>query len=384
MKTKKLSPWLLLAATFMVGIVMEVLPTSMASAAQITNRSLTLEAGAAAGGSKPSGVVKHLFSFTLPAEGALGSMKLEYCTTAAAVPNGVDCNTPTGLDTTGATLGAMNGVTWSQLKASLTDGAVNGSPYLVRTGAAPWGGGDVTVELDGVTNPQDANTTFFVRLSTYASTDATGTPVDSGSVAASTATPIELSGTMPESLVFCTGATVGLNAGSVPDCTTATSGTIAFNQLFSPSDTATATSQMAASTNAGTGYAITVNGPTLTSGSNTITALAPVGGTGGASIHGKSQFGLNLKANTSAVAASFPGNSAELAPASNGSNYLGTANTGYDTADDFRFASGETVAKSAAGTDSQIYTASYIVNVPGNQPAGTYASTLTYICTATF
>lgn len=91
------------------------------------------------------------------------------------------------------------------------------------------------------------------------STDTTGVVLHKETVAASTAEPIILDGTMPESLVFCTGETIGLTS-SVPDCGTATDGAISFNQLFSPIPTATATSQMAASTNAGSGYAITVNG----------------------------------------------------------------------------------------------------------------------------
>lgn len=39
----------------------------------------------------------------------------------------------------------------------------------------------------------------------------------------------------------------------------------------------------------------------------------------------------------------------------------------------------------SVGTGSgQIFTVSYIVNVPGSQPAGNYTTTLTYICTPTF
>ena len=34
--------------------------------------------------------------------------------------------------------------------------------------------------------------------------------------------------------------------------------------------------------------------------------------------------------------------------------------------------------------EAQVYTASYIVNVAGNTYAGTYTTTLTYICTPTF
>jgi hypothetical protein len=189
---------------------------------------------------------------------------------------------------------------------------------------------------------------------------------------------------MPESLVFCTGGTVTTTAG-VPDCATVTSGAIAFNQLFSPTDTATATSQMAASTNAGSGYIITVNGPTLTSGSNTITATHTLAG-GDLGIRGISQFGTNLKANTTTT--SNPAVGTEVAPAANGTNYKGEATTGYSTVDHFRFLTGDTIADSAnggaGGTDAQIFTNSYIVNVPGSQPAGTYTTTLTYICTPTF
>jgi hypothetical protein len=109
-------------------------------------------------------------------------------------------------------------------------------------------------------------------------------------------------------------------------------------------------------------------------------------GSATAGVHGVSQFGLNLKANTTAT--SNPAVGTEVAPASNGTNYRGQAVTGYATADTFKFNSTDSVANSASGgaggSDAQIFTASYIVNVPGSQPAGTYTTTLTYICTPTF
>ena len=352
-------------------LVAQIFPAVPASAAQITNRSLTLQAGATDGGSKPGGVVNHLFAFTLPTAGNVGSIKFQYCTTASGA-----CTMPVGLVTTSATIGTESGATGFTMV-----NATNGSPYLTRTAASISANTAVSYQLLTVTNPTATNTTFFVRLSSYASTDTTGAATDTGTVTASTASQIVLSGTMPESLVFCTGATVGLTAG-VPDCSTATSGAISFNQLFSPTDTATATSQLAASTNAGAGYVVTVNGPTLTSGSNTVSAMAAAA----AGVHGVSQFGINLKANTTAT--SNPAIGTEVAPAANGTNYRGQAATNYNTVDNFRFVSGDAVAKSdnggAGGTDAQIFTASYIVNVPGSQPAGTYTSTLTYICTPTF
>ncbi len=363
-----------------LGLALQEFLIGSVSAAQITNRSLTLQAGATDGGSKPGGVVKHLFAFTLPSTINLGSVELLYCTLPGALTD--PCTLPTGLVTTSATLGTETGVTnWTLVNTT------NGEPYLTRTAASFTGA--LTVQLLSVTNPTATNTTFFVRIGSFTSTNITTGLTDTGTVAASTANPIILSGTMPESLVFCTGATVSETAG-VPDCSTATSGAINFNALFSPTATAWATSQMAASTNAGFGYTITVNGSTMTSGANTITAI---GGTATTSQLGVRQFGMNLVADTT-PAINYTGlvGAGSITPASDGVNYMAAASANFNTLNNYAFndTALNTVAKSdngtgtSAPTDAQIVTASYIVNVSGNQPAGTYTTTLTYICTPTF
>lgn len=349
------------------------LPTT-ANAAQITDRKLTLMAGDTNGdttnaGAMASGVVKHQFTFDLPSSTNVGSIQFLYCTLAADA-----CSTPAGLDTTSATLDAQTGTTGFTM-----DNTTNGEPFITRT-AASVTPGTVSYTLNNITNPSTNNESFFVRITSFASIDATGTPTDQGTVAASTSEQIYLSGIMPESLVFCTGATIDITPliTGVPDCSTATAGTIAFNQAFSPTDTATSSSQMFASTNAGSGFAITVNGPTLTSGSNTIAGM----GATGPVIHGVGQFGLNLKLNTTATSATPVG--AEISQPSNGTNFQAAPATDYGTVDEFKFVPGDVVAESPAGTDSQIITVSYIANVPGSLPAGTYVTTLTYICTPTF
>ena len=357
----------------MFGLLAGMLTPRSVSAAQITTRSLTLQAGTASGGSMPGGTVNHFYTFTVPNIGTpnVGSIQFLYCTLAAGA-----CTMPTGLNSTTATMGTQSGATGFTLVNT-----TNGAPYITRAAASINASTALTYQLLDVINPTTTNQTFFVRISTFSSTNATGAPIDTGTVAASTATQITLTGTMPESLVFCTGGTVGTTVG-VPDCSTATSGAVAFNQLFSPTDTATARSQMAASTNAGTGYNITINGPTLTSGANTVSAMAA----STAGVRGTSQFGLNLKANT--IITSTPIIGTEVAPAANGTNYKGQALIGYSAIDTFKFGSTDSVANSsnggAGGTDAQIFTVSYIVNVPGSQPAGTYTTTLTYICTPTF
>lgn len=340
---------------------------SQANAAQITNRSLTLVAGTTDGGSKPGGVVNHKFTFTTTSA-TIGSIKLEYCTTASVTT----CTLPLGVSTSTATLTGASG--WASGATINTSTA--GAPYITKSPAA---GGTMTFQLNGVTNPTAANYTFFVRITTYSLAALGGVIVDTGTVAASTATPIVLTGTMPESIIFCTGDTVAVN------CATAGTGTINFNQLFSPLDTATASSQFSASTNALSGYAVTVNGATLTSGSNQVTAMAAAG----VGVRGTSQFGMNLAVNTATTSTVPVG--AAITPTSDGTNLRALAATGYNTPDTFKFTSGDVIARSdqptpgtAGPTNSQVYTVSYMVNVPGNLPAGTYSTVLTYICTATF
>ena len=320
----------------------------------------------------PSGTVNHQFNFTIPTTANVGSVQFEYCTTTEGT-----CTLPTGLSTSSATAGTQTGATGFTINTGTA-----GKPYLTRTAASVTAATAVSLQLNGVVNPSTVGT-FFVRIQTYTAAALGGTVTDSGVVAASTAQQIVLTGTMPESLIFCTGGTVAANCGS------STSGNISFNQLFSPPDTATASSQMAASTNAAQGYVITVNGPTLTSGSATIPGWATP--TSAGTTRGISSWGMNLRANTATTSAVPVG--ADLTAASNGTDLKGQPTTDYNVIDSFKSVTGNVVANSSydgttnttpGPTNSQVYTASYAVNVAGNQLAGTYVSTLTYICTPTF
>ncbi|HEU5005003.1 MAG TPA: hypothetical protein VFT49_02885 [Candidatus Saccharimonadales bacterium] len=361
-------------------ILGSALPNKTASAAQITPRKLILEGIGAVGGSTPGGTVNHHFVFTAPGSTAIQSIKFTYCTQArVALP----CTTPTNMDATNATVGTLTGTTgWTKQASSANS-------YTLTNAAAVDVSAGAEITLDGVKNTTDANTAFYVDITTYTSTDATTGATDDGWVAAATANQIQLSGTMPESLVFCAGSTIGLDTNSLPDCTQANNAVVDFNQLFSPSDTSFATSQLAASTNAGNGYSITVNGPTLTSGSNTI---SPMDGTtnGPTSVKGTSQFGLNLVVNDSSPYTGAPviTGSADITPASSTSTLRGEPKTDYASNGSFKYIDGDAIADSshggAGGTDMQMYTVSYIVNVDGAQQAGTYTTTLSYICTAQF
>jgi len=374
---------------------------------QMTSRSLTLQNGATDGGSKPSGVVNHEFQFTIPSGvGIVKSILFHYCKEVGGssgttdIDQGGACTTPTGLSTTSATSGAATSASLDSINVG-----TNGSPYFNSTSGIDTGSGaqTVTAQFDTVTNPDgtdcagtNGNCTFYVAILAYDTVGGTGTLLSSGTVAASVSQQIQLTGTMPESLIFCTGGQIQLNGSNIPDCTTATSGSISFNKLFSPSSTAFATSQMAASTNALSGYAITVSGATMKNGSNTITAI---GGTSklSSSTVGSNAFGLNLVADTDA-AASTPAltiPSANINPTSNGATggLWGAASTNFNTDSSYAFddtglnnvaASDYSQPGTAEPTNGQIYTATYMVNVAANLPAGSYTTTLTYICTPTF
>lgn len=410
------------AMTLVTGLVMQVaFPAGIASAAQpiVSQRSLTLEAGASCGGSAPSGAtypgcagtVKHLFNFSLDGNGSatpddIGSISFQYCTTGEPVTGGIGCFAPQGIDVSGATLsndgGSLSGFTSLTTSANEDSNDPNGNTVVntitigLPTKATLATTTALTKEFSGIINPSTTNQTFYVRIYAYSTlTPGTLSPLDPnlsdyGTVAASTANPIILNGTMPESLLFCTGQTI-TETNNVPDCSSATSGNISFNALFSPTSTAWATSQMAASTNAGSGYSITVNGTTLKSGlTNSIAAINTAGGD--ISRPGTAQFGMNIAqddAPNAAIPAPLPASAGITTPTGNSfyhAEALAPYNTGGDaTTAKYYYASGDSVADSTAqASDPQVFTATYMVNVPGHQPAGGYTTTLTYICTATF
>lgn len=297
-------------------------------------------------------VASHVISATTATGSSIGSIKFEFCKTVSGA-----CVIPDDMVTTGATLTAQSGATGFTI-----NNGTNGAPYLTRVAAMVTAGTALSYTLGNVLNPSVTNSTFYVRITTYSGTNGATGPVDNGTVAASTATPIQLTGVTPEILIFCVGITI------TSDCTTVSGNSIDFGD-FDPLTTRTATSVMQATTNAGNGYTVTVNGTTLASGTNTIPALV----TQTASNTGQSQFGMNLRDNAT------PNVGSNVSGAGSGS---ATAN--YGTADAYRFVTGDAVATAGAPSDANTFTSSYIVNIGGAQPAGVYTATMTYICTASF
>jgi hypothetical protein len=304
-------------------------------------------------GSSGQGVTtSYTANMTTATTANIGSIKFQFCDSATGT-----CNLPGGVVTTSSTLSAQSGATGFTLQ----NGA-NGAPYITRAAANLNSGTPLSYTLSTITNPAAANTTYYVRITTYTGSDGATGPTDNGTVAMSTAQPVQLTGVTPEILVFCVGTSIG------SDCTSVAGNTIDFGD-FSPVATRTGTSVMQAQTNAANGYSITVNGTTLSSGANTIAAMAAQAG----SVPGTGQFGLNLRANATPAVGSEPSGTG-----------TGTFTANYGSADNYRFVTGDSVASAGVPTNANTFTSSYIANIGGAQAAGVYTATMTYICTASF
>jgi hypothetical protein len=321
-----------------------------ASAAQLGNRFLQLSS------SQVSDTANYLLGFQLSTAGTLGSIDIQFC--ASDPFPGDPCTVPPGLDATGAVLATQSGPTGFAISNASTANEIilTRAPGFAAVGPARY-------EFTNVVNPSTAGT-YYVRVQTFATNDASGPASDYGGIAiAYLLNEVSINVTVPPYLLFCTGVTIpGLN------CTNATGDFIDFGEL-SASKASSGSSQMLIATNAGQGYSITVAGPTMTSGVNVINGLT----TGDVSRPGTGQFGFNLRANTTP-----PDGNNPIGPGT------GTPTAAYNQPNFYRLNSGDVIASNTGPEDLHEFTASYIVNVPPGQAPGIYVTTLTYIALATF
>ncbi|MFH2136534.1 MAG: hypothetical protein ABII19_02800 [Patescibacteria group bacterium] len=129
------------------------------------------------------------------------------------------------------------------------------------------------------------------------------------------------------------------------------------------SDAEVAAHTMSVATNATDGYAVTYNGATLTSGSDTITVASITGDDDGTP--GTEQFGLSISTSGDATIAA-----------------------GYDNATPADWAwvasTTTTIVSEIVPTATETFSAYYLGNIATTTEPGTYTSTITYIATGTF
>ena len=354
-KLKRLSVGLLphrlaIGHTVLLLLCSFVIFTAQASAViRFTNRSLFIQ------DPTPGTTTQYKVSLTYTTQTTVGSIDMLFCTDP--IPTD-PCDPPAGLDVSNAVLSNQTGETGYSADITASNHIVlSRNPDMV--GQTP-----STYTFDNVVNPTDMSHSFSIRLSDYASTDATGPIIDLGSILSEIELGISIETQVPPMLLFCVGQAVDLGCSS-------TNGIHYQNLGNLSSDTTLYTqSQMSAATNASQGYVITANGPTMEAGTHIINAL----GTQTASAPGNSQFGINLRENSSpAVGADPVGNSTDA-----------VVSSGYDNPNEYMYHDGDMVASASAVSLFRRFTVSYIINVPPDLRPGDYTTTITYICTGRF
>lgn len=345
-KKYSLSVFIVVLSTLLMGTVLSF---GSASALPLPDRSLRI------GSIDPGATTSHAFTFSYGTTStSVGSVMFEYCTSPLAQ---ITCDAPPGMDASGAILSDQSG----EVGFFVLNGQTN-RIILTRAPAQPPLINPSAYTFDNIVNPTGQYKTFYVRITTYASLDGSGVPIDFSAVANSTAGKVFISSEVPPYLKFCVGIALG------NDCSSADESVVDLGTL-TPNIASQGESQMIAATNAEFGIAIAVYGSTMTSGNNTISALS----TPTLSAPGNAQFGMNLRENSNPDIGQEPSGAGIANP------------TGpYNIPNRFTFTSGDVVATSPSVTDTRKFTSSYIVNIPPTQPPGVYTSTLTYICTATF
>jgi hypothetical protein len=201
-------------------------------------------------------------------------------------------------------------------------------------------------------------------MTSHATSDASGPHINFGSVKGQVGDGITINTQVPPMLIFCAARTVEIGCGE-------TDGTY-FTDMgnLSEDTTLTAQSQMAAGTNATAGFVISVNGTSMTAGTNVINEMD----TPGSSEAGANQFGINLVEN--------PQTGVGLNPEGTWANAQPTAN--YSQPDIFKYTPGDVIAESTNVSLMKKFTVSYIVNVSPSLRAGVYTTTINFIASGRF
>jgi len=149
------------------------------------------------------------------------------------------------------------------------------------------------------------------------------------------------------------------------------SGNVSFGD-FSAGTAATSTATFQVLDYTSYGYIVQIIGNPPSKGAHTLTAMS----TTGPSVVGIEQFGINTVANTLPISLG--------ANPDNGQFGYGQAATNYNTSNNYRYVSGETIALGPKSSGLTAYTISYIINVNSLTPGGLYTGGQTLLCTGTY
>lgn len=300
--------------------------------------------------------VTYQLGFDTPTSDTVGSVELELCSNDPFP--GTSCTVPAGLDVSGASLLAQSGTNDFLIDV----GSTNAHKIVFSRTPSVVAATSYMFEFNNVVNPSSAGSEY-ARIRIFSAPSGGGTVNDSSGLAFVINADLTISTQVPPHIDLCVGVTV---VGS--DCSTVVGDTIDLG-ILKTNATATGTSQFMAATNADNGYTITLSGSTMTSGNNLITPLNSLT----TSNPGINQFGMNLRKNTVPNIGAEPTGVGTAAPIGN-----------YAIPDNFTYKSGDVIVSVAGPDNFRKFTATYIINIDDKQPAGFYATTVSFIALGNF
>jgi hypothetical protein len=391
--------WSILLASFLTSFITLLLPLTANATGEISSRSITMSTSAA------SAAATYKLAFT-PVSNA-EELIVDFCSNDPLVGDVCDFSS--------ATVPTIGSGIASNVGTAAQDGS--GTPiHTIRvTGLTMTGGTPFTINFTaGITNPS-TNVSFYARVLTYAtgnssgytpantsgSTPVSGTYIDSGGVALSTAANISITSKVFETLAFCVYEGSSCSGGSAPALILGNSTTDALSTTgaYVNDD---ANYQIA--TNAGSGVNITMTGTTLClstvlinipadcqpgAGTYSADTIAAIGTTPATSAVGTSQFGMCADTQGSSVLTAASPYADSVNNCNSGLStgaYSGTSKFGFNdsTSTGTNSASGSQVISSTAGVPSYTGSFAFIGNVASTTTAGIYSASLNFVATGTF
>ncbi|MDL2341751.1 MAG: hypothetical protein QFB87_01585 [Patescibacteria group bacterium] len=224
------------AIAVLVGVVYPAFKPKLASAAQLTTRSITLSDSGQSGGTITTGVgsgtnVVYKFAFTTTQ--AAQSLVIDFCNTSPLI--GDTCTAPVGMDASAAVLA---GITGNITNAGWTVTATASQIKLAKGSGSAATSGVQSFTLSGITNPASVVYggspkpvgTFYGRIYTYAdstygssstayvSPASPGNFMDYGGIALSTNQIITITAKVQEQLTFCVSGAAQATWTTTNDC----------------------------------------------------------------------------------------------------------------------------------------------------------------------
>jgi hypothetical protein len=303
------------------------------------------------------------FTGTIPASPtAIKCIKLQYTDTATG------STAPAGINTSSSTLNA--GSTYITPASWTLANPANGTIQITNAAGQTPTAGSRNVIINGITNPNTADTRYWLKFNTYNNIDCATSPVDNATVLFILTNGSTLTLSVDNSLSFTVNA-VGAGAGCDGTTTTAasTATTIPFGTVTAASN-AIVCQDLTAATNATSGYTISArytsaptNALAQTIANHTGSNAAPTA----FSAAGTEAYGYTT--NDATLAGSNPTANRFTSP-SQGWAAMTTTNA--------------ELAYEPAGVTSTTYRVGHQVGVSTITKPGTYTTTVIYTCTPVY